>query len=94
MNTTHYFNYENSRETVKAVNVQALDNYFIKVSFSNGKIKTYDVKPLLNKDAFVSLKNKDAFSNVRIMYNTVFWDINKGIDLDASVLYWDGVETN
>jgi len=94
MNTAHYFCYENSRDTVKAVNVQALDNYFIEVSFSNGKIKTYDVKPLLNKDAFTSLKNKEAFSSVRIMYNTVFWDINKGIDLDASVLYWEGVEAN
>jgi len=92
MDTIHYFYYENSREAVKAVNVQALDNYFIEVSFSNGKIKTYDVKPLLNKDAFTSLKNKEAFSNVKIMYNTVFWDINKGIDLDASVLYWEGVE--
>jgi hypothetical protein len=91
----HYFCYENSDEIVKAVNVETLDDYCLRVFFSNGKIRFFNVKPLLDKmTVFFPLKNKALFSTVKIRHNTVFWDYGKGIDLCASVLYWDGVDDN
>ena len=86
----HTLYYKNSKQTIKAEKVEVLDNYRLRVSFSNGEIKIYDVEPLLKYPMFAPIKDKDFFAKAETKYNTVVW--NENIDIDPEDLYWDSVE--
>jgi hypothetical protein len=88
-----YFCYENSDKLVEAVDVKPLDGYSLLVSFSNGETRVCNIEPRLEKPVFLPLKNKLLFSEVSIRHGTIFWDYKKGIDLCASVLYWESEKT-
>jgi len=80
--------YENTNNAIKAVKVEPFDNYTLKISFSNGKEKTFDVKPFLKYEAFLPLKDKKLFETAKIEGHTVVW--NENIDIDPRRLYWEG----
>jgi len=46
-------------------NVKAEDNYFIRLWFSNGEIKIFDMKPYLRSGLFSELKEKSVFYSVK-----------------------------
>ena len=51
----------------KIRNVEALENFVIRVSFVEGIIKTYDVKPLFEKiEIFNELKNDGLFQKAYV----------------------------
>ncbi len=76
------------------VQVVPHDDYTVSVYFCDGKIVSYDVKPMLDKGVFCKLKDKSIFmSRCTIMNDTLAWDIGgnrdgyKCIDIDPDYLY-------
>lgn len=65
--------------------VQALPDYQLLLTFSNGKKAVFDVKPYLEKGVFSALKDESLFKSVRVSFDTVAW--GNGADLCPEVLY-------
>ncbi|BCN32713.1 DUF2442 domain-containing protein [Anaeromicropila herbilytica] len=76
------------------VQVAPNENYTVTVHFEDGKIVLYHVEPLLEKEIFQPLKDKNVFMNTcTIMNDTLAWDLSgnrdtrKCIDIDPETLY-------
>lgn len=69
----------------KIKNVQAVDNYHLILTFQNGEIKTFDMKPYLNKGIFKELQDVQMFKTVRVNFDTIQW--NNDADFDPEALY-------
>ncbi len=70
------------------------ENYTVTVYFEDGKIVLYDVSPLLEKEIFQPLTDKNTFLNAcTIINDTLAWDLegnrdaSKCIDIDPETLY-------
>lgn len=76
-------------EMVSATNVEALEGYAIRVTFSDGAVKEIDLgKELANaRGVFATLRDPRIFSEVRVneVSGTVEWPGE--VDLDPEVLY-------
>jgi hypothetical protein len=66
-----------------------LNNYRIKLTFNNGKIKTVDLQNELNGEVYVPLQQLDYFKNFQLKYNTIEWA--NGADYAPEYLYEIGV---
>ena len=92
------FCYEGTKKMIGAVNVEPIDDYCLRVLFSNGAVKIYDFKPELKYPVYQPLNDKKLFSAVKLDGNTAFWDYDwgedyaYGIDIAPETLYWDGVK--
>ncbi|MDD2501653.1 MAG: DUF2442 domain-containing protein [Geobacter sp.] len=65
--------------------VVAGEEYTLAITFENGKRGVLDMKPILDFGVFKRIKDKDAFSRVRVAFDTVEWDC--GVDLDPEYVY-------
>jgi hypothetical protein len=65
--------------------VVAADDYKLILSFSNGEVRMFDVKPFLNKGIFRELKNISLFQTVHVSFDTIEWD--NAADFDPEDLY-------
>jgi len=68
--------------------VRVLDDYELEVSFDNGELRRFDVKPYLDRGIFVRLRDHDAFRSVRVVAGSVEW--TNGLDLSYDTLYIKG----
>ena len=73
---------------VDVVSVDALDDYKLLVSFSDGAKKIYDVFPLINQGVFKALQDESFFRKAEVRYGTVAW--GDKIDIAPEALYKDG----
>ena len=78
----------------EVVQVVPFPDHTVSVYFSDGKIVSYDVRPLLDKGVFRALRDMDVFINrCVIMNDTLAWDIAGNgdpaacIDIDPETLY-------
>lgn len=61
----------------KIVQVVPTEDHTVYVYFEDGKIVCYDVKPLLEKEAFAILREVNCFlKTCTIMNDTLAWDIS------------------
>ena len=75
-------------------------DYTVSIYFSDGKIVSYDVKPLLDRGVFRQLRDLNTFMECcTIMNDTLAWDVGRNgdsgacIDIDPETLYaLDGVK--
>jgi hypothetical protein len=74
-------------------------DFKVYVYFSDGKIKIYDVKPLIGSGVFKHLADEHFFMTAcTVMNNTLAWDVSGRfdkstcIDIDPDVLYEKSVE--
>ncbi|MCI5892676.1 MAG: DUF2442 domain-containing protein [Clostridiales bacterium] len=67
------------------IQVKTSDNYNVIVTFENGEIKRFDVKPYIRGEWFGKLKNKADFETVRPCGNTIEW--SGGQDIAPHELY-------
>ena len=67
------------------IEVEALEEYQLKLTFDNGEIKIKDMKPYLDKGIFKKLKDIKVFNNVKIKYGTISWE--NDIDMCVDSLY-------
>jgi hypothetical protein len=69
----------------KVTKVQALDDFELRLEFTDGLVKQFDVKPYLNFPAFERLKNGGFFAKANVANGTVVWD--ERLDLAPETLY-------
>lgn len=69
----------------RAIEVDALENYIIKVKFNNGETKKFDVKPYMDHKLFKELKNISKFKTVKISGLSIAWE--NGADICPDELY-------
>lgn len=74
----------NPRVTVVKPNA----DHTITVTFENGEIKVFDVKPYLDKGIFKELQDMNLFNSVRPVLGTVQW--KNGQDFCPDTLYLEG----
>ncbi len=74
-------------------------DYSVAVYFTDGRVKLFDVKPLLGKGVFKILEDEDVYLNrCTVLNNTLAWDLSgrfdptNCIDLDPEVLYHESKE--
>lgn len=73
----------------KAVKVEPLENYKLRIAFDNGEVKIYDVNPLIKGEWFGQLKDKAVFNTVHIAGLSVEW-VN-GQDICPDDLYYSSI---
>lgn len=71
--------------TPKAISVEPLENYELKVTFENGEVKIFDVKPYFGHIVFNELKDVDKFKTVKISGLSIEW--SNGVDICPDELY-------
>lgn len=76
------------------VQVIPYEDYHVAVYFEDGKIVLYDVRPLLDKEVFQPLRDRNIFmSRCMILNDTLAWDVQgnrdveRCIDIDPETLY-------
>lgn len=76
------------------VQVVPMDDYKVYVYFEDGKIVCYDASKLIEKEAFMVLKDLQLFKNTcTILNDTLAWDISGNrdvttcLDIDPYMLY-------
>jgi len=68
--------------------VTANDDWTLDVAFNDGAERRFDVRPLLEYEAFTGLRNIGLFRSVRNCGYFVEWD--NEADLSADTLYLEG----
>ena len=68
--------------------VRANDDWTLEVAFNDGAERWYDVKPLLECEAFAGLRNIEIFRRIHNGGYFVEWD--NEADLSADTLYLEG----
>lgn len=82
--------YSKNNETIMTVqSVYALEDYRLKVTFSNREEKIFDFKPFLKYPVFSHLKDTALFNKCRIELGVVTWDDKTDISTDT--IYLEGV---
>ena len=71
--------------TPKAINVETIENYKLKVTFDNGEVKVFDVKPYFGHKLFDELKDDKLFKTVKVAGLSIEWD--NGADICPDELY-------
>ncbi len=69
--------------------VRPNDNFTITVTFDNGEVRVFDVKPYLDYGIFRELKDLRAFNSVRPFLGSVQW--RNGQDFCPDTLYEQGM---
>jgi hypothetical protein len=68
---------------VKSVEPQA--DYRLKLTFTNGEVRLFDVKPYLGTGIFQELRNVEVFNSVRPVLGSIQW--KNEADLCPDTLY-------
>ena len=71
------------------IELKANDNLTLELTFSEGEVKDYDLKPILKCEVFKPLADISTFKQVRNRGYYVEW--GDDIDLSADTLYIEGV---
>jgi len=73
----------------RVVNVKPENNYLLILTFSNGEIKRFDVKPYLEIGIFKELHDLSVFNSVKPFLGSIQW-VN-GVDLCPDTLYLESI---
>lgn len=65
-------------------------DYTVTLTFANGEVKVFDVKPYLDKGIFRELRDKSLFNSVKPFLGSIQW--RNGQDLCPDTLYLDSVD--
>jgi len=65
--------------------VEPLEDYRLLLTFENGEIRIFDMKPYLEKGVFQELKDEKLFRTVRVSFDSIEW--SNQADIDPEVLY-------
>jgi len=68
--------------------VKPNSDYTLTLTFQNGEVKIFDVKPYLGKGIFKELRDKMIFNSVRPFLGSIQWQ--NGQDLCPDTLYENG----
>lgn len=65
--------------------VQPSADYQLILTFANGEVRQFDMKPYLELGIFKELKKLSLFNTVKVSFDTVEWD--NEADMDPEILY-------
>ncbi len=68
--------------------VRPLEHYELEITFENGELRKFDVKPYLGRGIFVRLRELEIFREVRVVAGSIEWP--GGLDLSYDTLYVEG----
>ena len=71
----------------RVTNVKPAQNYMLQITFSNGEVKKFDVKPYLGIGLFKELQDLSVFNSVTPFLGSIQW--SNGVDLCPDTLYLD-----
>ena len=71
----------------KIIAVKANDDFTLDVTFDEGSVRRFDVKPYIEYGIFQELKDKNYFEKVRIAYGTVQWPNEQ--DISPETIYME-----
>lgn len=75
---------------VRIAKVKALRPYIIELTFTDGKIKTVDLEPVLYGEMYSPLRDEAVFNQVRVNPEVCTIEWPNGADFDPATLYnWD-----
>ena len=66
--------------------VEPLDGYRLKLLFTNGDTRVFDVVPYLEKGIFTELKDKEYFRQVNVVAGAVEWPREQDFSYDTLYL--------
>lgn len=66
--------------------VEPLDNYKLKLLFTNGDLKIFDVAPYLEKGVFRELKDSSYFKQVKVVSGAIEWPHEQDFSNDTLFL--------
>jgi hypothetical protein len=69
----------------RVVNVIPKADYTLLITFTNGEVKTFDVKPFLKTGIFKELSDLSMFNSVKPFLGSIQWA--NGIDLCPDTLF-------
>jgi len=85
----------------KVIQVYPQEDFTVYVYFEDGKIKLFDMNPLLGKGVFKKISDiKDFINKCTVLNNTLAWDIDGNydpyhcIDIDPVQIYEKAKETS
>lgn len=67
-------------------NVEPLDDYKLKLLFTNGDLEVFDVSPYLDKGIFCELKDDAYFKRVKVVSGAVEWPYEQDFSNDTLFL--------
>ncbi len=65
-------------------------NYSLTLTFDNGEIRVFDVRPYLDKGIFKELKKETVFNSVKPFLGSIQW--SNEADLCPDMLYADSIK--
>ena len=65
--------------------VKPMKDYLLQLTFENGEVRKFDVKPFMDNGIFKDLKDIATFNSVRLSFDTIEW--SNEADLDPEILY-------
>lgn len=71
----------------RVINVKPEQDFSLLLTFSNGEVKKFDVKPYLGIGIFKELQDMTVFNSVKPLLGSIQW-VN-GADLCPDTLYLD-----
>jgi hypothetical protein len=69
----------------RIINVKPEQDFLLLLTFSNGEVKRFDVKPYLAIGIFKELKDLSLFNSVKPFLGSIQWA--NGVDLCPDTLY-------
>ena len=69
----------------KVIKVEPLEGYQLRITFSNGEIRRFDVTPYLDKGIFIELQSIDYFQQVQLSFGRIQWPHEQ--DFSPDTLY-------
>jgi hypothetical protein len=69
----------------RVANVKPEQDYTLMITFSNGEIKSFDVKPYFGIGTFKELQDLSLFNSVKPFLGSIQWA--NGLDLCPDMLY-------
>lgn len=73
----------------RVTKVKPESNYFLSITFTDGKTKRFDVKPYLEIGLFKELKDLSLFNSVKEFLGSIQW--SNGLDLCPDTLYLESI---
>ena len=73
----------------RIVNVKPEQNFTLLLTFSNGEVKRFDVKPYLEIGIFKELQDLSVFNSVKPFLGSIQWA--NGVDLCPDTLYLESI---
>ena len=70
--------------------VQTLQDFLLRITFKNGEVKIFDMKPYLDIGIFKDLKEERIFNTAKVNFDTVEWE--NDADIDPETLYHGSIK--